>query len=366
MSTQIIELKKEDEQKVIQEASAIIQKVAQADTLSLDTLMDEVGNLGAKTQEKAGQSLSQLDRPVNELMSGKSDKVSNLILSLRNECESLQQSKNVGFFGKLVRKSPLKNYVYKYQSVKTNIDAIVSGLRSGKDTLEEDIVSMRVLKRSSLEEIYNLQYKIAMGNKLKELFEIEINKPENESRKTYLERGLRKVVTRIMSMTEDIMLFNQAIAATDIVNDTNDKLIDSVNNAVYKAANLIKISALITMAIENQVKVANAVESVNSTIENTFKDNAAMLKTTTEKSAELLKKPAMSLESVNQAISDLMIALDTSEKSNRDIIASCNELTPKLTAINQQMTKRLGLETGTQPSALQGTAATSELSNILD
>lgn len=366
MAEATIQLKKEDEEKAAQEAGVIIQQVAKADTLSLESLMDEVGKLGARTQEKAGLTLSQLDRPVNELMAGKSDKVSNLILSLRNECEALNQSKNVSFFKKLFRASPLKNYVYKYQSVKTNIDAIVNGLRDGKDTLEEDMASMRVLKRSSIEEIYNLQYKIAMGNKLKELFEAEIAKPENETRKTYLERGLRKVVTRIQSMTEDIMLFNQAIAATDIVNDSNDKLIDSVNNSIYKAANLIKISALITLAIGNQEKVANAVEKVNSTIDQQFRDNAAMLKTNAERSAELLKKPAMSMESVNQAIADLMSALDISEKSNRDIIASCNDLTPRLAAINQQMSKRLNLEgQGQQPEALKETAAGNEFNRLL-
>jgi uncharacterized protein YaaN involved in tellurite resistance len=367
MSMPMVNLKKEDEQKVVQEASTIIQKVAQADDAALDSLMDEVGKLGAKTQEKAGQTLKLLERPVNELMTGKSNQVSNLILSLRNECESLQQSKNIGFFSKLIRKSPFKNYVHKYQSVKTNIDAIVAGLRDGKDTLEENIVQMRTLKRSSIDEVYNLQYKIEMGNKLKDLFEVEIAKPENVNRKTFLERGLRKVVTRIQSMTEEIMLFNQAIAATDIINDTNDKLIDSVNNSMYKATNLITVSAMITMALEDQMRVAHAVESVNSTIEEQFKRNAEMLKTTTEKSAELLKKPAMSMEAVNQAITDLMAALDISEKSNRDIVQSCKDYTVKMTAINQQMTQRLGLETGssTAAPAIQETAATSELDGLL-
>lgn len=344
MASQPITLKKEDEHKVMQEASMIIQRVSQADQMQLDTLMDKVGKLGMQTQERAGQTLQMLDRPVNDLMSGKSKEVSNLILSLRNECEELQQSKNVGLFGKLLRKSPIKNYVYKYQSVKTNVDAIVIGLRDGKDNLEENMISMRTLKRNSLEEIYQLQYKIEMGNKLKDLFEAEIQKPENAPRKVYLERGLRKVVTRIQSMTENIMLFNQAIAATDIVNDTNDKLIDSVNDSVYKAANLIKISAMIALAIEDQERVANAVESVNQTIEDQFKRNAEMLKVNSERSAELLKKPAMSLDSVNQAINDLMSALDNSEQSNRDIIASCKDYTVKLSGINDMMTKRLGLD----------------------
>lgn len=87
--------------------------------------MDDIGKLGVKTQEKAGQTLKLLDRPVNDLMSGKRVEVPNMIMKLRNECENLQQSKNVSFFGKMLRKSPMKNYVYKYQSVRTNIDAII-------------------------------------------------------------------------------------------------------------------------------------------------------------------------------------------------------------------------------------------------
>lgn len=353
MSTQLIELKKEDEQKVIEEASQLIEKVAKTDTVALDSLMDDIGKLGVKTQEKAGQTLKLLDRPVNDLMSGKRVEVPNMIMKLRGECETLQQSKNVSFFGKMLRKSPLKNYVYKYQSVRTNIDAIITGLRDGRDTLEESIVNMRQLKRTSMEEIYNLQTKIAFGNKLKELFEVEIAKPENEFRKAYLERGLRKVMVRIQSMTEMILLYNQAIAATDIINDNNDKLIDSVNNAIDKTSNLITVSAMIAMSLADQENVINAVEATNKTIEDQFKENARLLRTTTEKTTELLSKPSMSLEAVNQAIGDLLSALDTSEQSNRRIIESCQDYTSKMTTINTQLNNRLGLNEGSQPQALK-------------
>ncbi|PWK13104.1 toxic anion resistance protein [Tumebacillus permanentifrigoris] len=344
MTAQPLQLRKEDEQKVVHEASQLIQKVSTTDTLALDTLMDEIGNLGIKTQEKAGQTLQMLDRPVNDLMSGKRADVSNMILKLRDECEDLQNSKNVGIFGKLLRKSPFKNYVYKYQTVKTNINAILNGLRDGKDTLQENIAYMRQLKRTSMEEIYNLQTKIAFGMKLSELFDVEINKPENENRRSHLERGHRKVVSRIQSMTEMIMLYNQAIAATDIINDNNDKLIDSVNNAIDKTANLITVSAMIAMAIGDQEKVINAVNATNKTLEDQFKENARLLKTTTERTTELMSKPAMSLDAVNQAIGDLMSALDMSERSNRQIIESCKDYTTKMTSINQQLNNRLGLQ----------------------
>jgi uncharacterized protein YaaN involved in tellurite resistance len=136
---------------------------------------------------------------------------------------------------------------------------------------------MRQLKRTSMEEIYNLQTKIAFGNKLKELFEVEIAKPENEFRKAYLGTGLRKVMVRIQSMTEMILLYNQAIAATDIINDNNDKLIDSVNNAIDKTSNLITVSAMIAMSLADQENVINAVEATNKTIEDQFKENARLL-----------------------------------------------------------------------------------------
>ncbi|ASA25283.1 toxic anion resistance protein [Paenibacillus donghaensis] len=365
MSTQLIQLKKEDEQKVIQEASQLIEQVAKTDTVTLDSLMDDIGKLGVKTQEKAGQTLKLLDRPVNDLMSGKRVEVPNMIMKLRNECETLQQSKNVSLFGKIMRKSPLKNYVYKYQSVRTNIDAIITGLRDGRDTLEESIVNMRQLKRTSMEEIYNLQTKIAFGNKLKELFEVEIAKPENEFRKAHLERGLRKVMVRIQSMTEMILLYNQAIAATDIINDNNDKLIDSVNNAIDKTSNLITVSAMIAMSLADQENVISAVEATNKTIEDQFKENARLLRTTTEKTTELLAKPSMSLESVNQAIGDLLSALDTSEQSNRRIIESCQDYTSKMTTINTQLSNRLGLnEAEQQPALKQG--SDSGLSSFLN
>ncbi|MCW3795288.1 toxic anion resistance protein [Paenibacillus sp. LS1] len=344
MATEYIQLKQDDQQRINQEATQLIQKVSQTDAVQLDLLMDDIGKLGVKTQEKAGQTLKMLDRPVNDLMSGNRAEVSTMILKLRDECESLQQSKNVSFVGRLLRKSPLKNYVYRYQSVRTNIDSIINGLRDGKDNLEESIVSMRQLKRSSIQEIYNLQTKIAFGNQLKDLFEAEIAKPENENRKAHLERGLRKVVTRTQSMTEMIMLYNQAIAATDIINDNNDKLIDSVNNAIDKTANLITVSAMIAMALNDQEKVISAVEATNKTIEEQFKENARLLRTTTEKTNDLLAKPAMSMESVNQAIGDLMSALDLSEQSNRRIIESCNDYTAKMTTLNAGMSERLGLE----------------------
>lgn len=351
-----VELKKNDMEKVEQEAKQVIQKVANTDNMQLDELMDQIGRMGQRTMEKAGQSLEMLQRPVNDMVAGKRSEVGGNILKLRTEIDSLSKSKQIGFFDKIMRKTPLKNYIYKYQSVKTNVDAIVISLRNGKDTLEENMAYMRNLKRTSIEEVYNLQMRIAMGNRLKALFEEEIAKPENANRKPTLERGLRKVVTRIQSFTEMIMLYQQAIAGTDIINDNNDKLIDSVDATIDKTQHLITVSAMIAMALQDQMETIEAVNTANQTLQNMFEENSRMLKETTQKTNELLGKPAMQLEAVERAMGDLFTAMDLYEQSNRTIIKSATEQTGRMTEINQKMNERLGL--------MQGSGAGSEPARI--
>ncbi|MFB5268460.1 toxic anion resistance protein [Paenibacillus enshidis] len=346
MSTTLVQIKPVDLTKVESEAQQLISKISTSDNLELETLMDSIGRMGQKTMEQAGQSLAMLQRPVNDLMSGNRSEVPNSILKLRSEIDSLSKSKQIGFFDRLLKKSPLKNYIYKYQSVKTNVDAIVSSLRNGKETLEENVAYMKNLKRSSIESVYNLQVRIAMGHKLKEMFEAEIAKPANELRKTQLEKGLRKVVTRIQSFEEMVMLYQQAIAGADIINDNNDKLIDSVDATIDKTQHLITVSAMIALALQDQVETINAVNAANHTLQNMFEDNARLLKETTQKTTELLGRPGIQLESIDRAMSDLFSAMDQYEQSNRIIIQSATEHTKRLHEINQQVHNRLGLMPG--------------------
>ncbi|MBP2000836.1 uncharacterized protein YaaN involved in tellurite resistance [Paenibacillus shirakamiensis] len=364
MSIQTVQLKETDRIKVDQEAKQWIQKVATSDAIELDTLMDQMGRMGSRTMEQAGQSLAMLERPVNELMSGKSSEVSKDILKLRSEIDGLSKSKQLSFLDKVLKKTPLKNYVYKYQSVRTNVNAIIQSLRNGKETLEENIMYMKNLKKSSFEAVYNLQMRIQMGERLRQLFEEEMAKPENENKKVHLERGLRKVVTRIQSFQEMIMLYQQAIAGTDIIMDNNDKLIDTVDATIDKTQHLITVSAMIAMALQDQMQTIQAVNAANDTLNHMFEENSRLLKETTQKTNDLLGQPALQLESINRATTDLFSAIDLYEQSNRTIIQSATEHTKRLAQINEQMHNRLGLMPSNK--AGQGSEVPTQWNELLD
>ncbi|WCF08361.1 toxic anion resistance protein [Paenibacillus thiaminolyticus] len=351
MATQLVKLKDSDVMRVEQEAKQLIQKVSTTDTMELEGLMDTIGRMGSKTMEQAGQSLAMLERPVNELMSGKRSEVQNNILKLRGEIDSLSKSKQLSLFDRLLRKTTLKNYIYKYQSVKTNVNAIVQSLRDGKETLEENMAYMKTLKKNSLEAVYNLHMRIEMGEKMKQLFEDEIAKTDNESRKSQLERGLRKVVTRIQSFHEMVILYQQAIAGTDIINDNNDKLIDAVSSTIDKTQNLLTVSAMISMAIEDQVQTIEAVNSANATLNKMFEENSRLLKETTQNTNDLLGNPGLQMDSIERGMADLFAALDLFEQSNRTIIQTATEHNKRLSSISQQMTERIGLNSGSNKNA---------------
>jgi len=366
MSLQEIMLKDSDTERVKQEAQSTIQRISTTDTTQLDSLMDEIGRMGQKTMEKAGANLTLLERPLNDLLSGKRSEIAGNILKLRTEVDDLNRSKDLSLMQRILRKTPMRNYIMKYQSVRTNIQAIISALRNGKDTLEENIVHMRNLKQMCLQEMYNVQQRIELGNQLKTLFEQEIAKPENANRKAQLERGLRKVVTRIQALTEMIMLYQQAIAGSDIINDNNDKLIDAVDATIDKTQHLVTVSAMIATALDDQMKVIDAVNTTNEMLGKQFAENARMLNETTQKTTDAMTKSAMSMEQINQAMNDLNSALNRCEESNRTIIASATEQTTRLQEINKQMGQRLGLNPGPGAASAQPSVQAPNVSSLLD
>ncbi|TXK68941.1 toxic anion resistance protein [Paenibacillus sp. N3.4] len=350
MSKMSIQLKPEDQQKAEQEANQIALKVRTTDPFQFDDTLEQLGKINLVAEQNAGQSLKMLERPVNDLIVGKGKEVSISLLKLRGEVDALNNSRNTGFFGRLIKKNPLSGYVHKYQSVKTNVNEIVKSLRAGRETLEENTATMRNLKKDAIQHIYALQFGIQRGTLLQNMLEQELAKPENESKKQFFEKGIRKVVGRVKDNHEMILLLNQAIAATDIIVDNNDKLMDAVASSINKTTSLITVSAMIALALNDQGNVIKAVEATDSLIEDQFLRNAALLKETTEKSAQLLEKPSMSIEAINQALSDTYAALDISEQSNRRIIDGVKDFIGKLEPINQALSNRLAIQSNANPA----------------
>src|SRR5215211_837783 len=105
-----------------------------------------ISRMGHEEIRRSAEASSRfLDRPTVALKQGplsQGSDVSNALLSLRQQIESLDPSRHLGQRRGFFRRSPFSgqvgDYFRKYQSAQTQIEAIVNGLYRGQDELLRD------------------------------------------------------------------------------------------------------------------------------------------------------------------------------------------------------------------------------------
>ncbi|MBB5173610.1 toxic anion resistance protein [Texcoconibacillus texcoconensis] len=327
-----------------QQAQEYVEKLR--DQQTLDDILETIGEIGTHEQEKAGESLEALKRPVNEMMNDKNGDLPEQLSKLRKtvndlEPDYLKEGKWKSFLNKLLRKSPMDKYAQKYRNVETEVEEIIEALLKGRDRLQEDNVMLIQLKEVAHERIINLNEQIEIGKQLNELLEQEKEKDTLDNDSTAIQKGQQKVLTRIKNMTQAVHVLQQSLASVDMIIENNDKLEEAIFNAITMTKNIITVTASIQLALGNQKQVINAVNDVNDATESMLLSNAEMLKSNTEETLKTLEEPAIALESFKKAYQDVHDAIALTEQSNERIIQSSKQFVQDLDELNQEMGKKL-------------------------
>lgn len=358
MTIQAIQLvKQEDIIKIQTEAENVVRQLQTDNQSQMDSIFEQLGNLGESTQRNAAESLEILKRPVKDLMDGKSNEIPNTLLKLRSCTEELNPNKIFqsggisNFFNKILGKNPISTYIRKYESVRTQIDNIITSLLNGSEKLKEDVINLKYIKKKAGENIYELEKRIYFGNKLLEMLEVESTKPENQYRKPEFEKAMVKVVSRVKNMSQMINILQQSIASVDVIADNNEKLDEAVFNAITMTQNVVTVSAAIQLALNNQKKVIEAVQSTNQAIEDMLVANAQSLKQNTQEITSMLEQPSIAINKLQQAFNDVYSAIQITEESNRRIIDSSKNFIQEMDKLNTDMRVKLGMADPNQFSA---------------
>lgn len=339
-------IKEEELAKLNQEAESIVKKMnGEQDDTNLELVINQLSNLGEKAQSDAGNSLEILKRPVKEMMENKNSEIPKTLLQLREHVEELDpQGLNGGLKGiinKITGKNPMKTYIRKYQSVQTQIEAIVSSLLKGRDKLQEDNVELEIIKKNAKEKIYELEKQIYLGRKLLERLEEEAKKEQWASKQSMIDKARVKLSVRTKNMMTTVNVLQQSIASIDIIVENNEKLEEAIFNAITMTKNIVTVSASIQMALSNQKKVINAVNNVQEVTENMLVSNAQLLKKNTEDIVKSLEKPAIAIDKLRQAFNDVQSAIKTTEESNKRIIDNSKHFIEEIDKFNKEMKGKL-------------------------
>ncbi|ADU30196.1 toxic anion resistance protein [Evansella cellulosilytica] len=312
----------------------------------LNKVLESLGKIGLKEQEKAGESLEALKRPVNAMMNDPKQDLPDQLAKLKEmvselEPDYLKEGKLKKFFSKMVRKSPIEKYARKYQTIEAEVETIIGALLNGKDRLQEDNVMLHQLKDVAKERIIGLNEQIEIGKQLNTMLEEELKKEEWQHDPAPIQKGQQKVLSRVKNMQTAVLVLQQSLASVDIIVENNDKLEEAIFNAITMTKNIITVTASIQLALSNQKKVIDAVKNVNDTTEAMLLSNAQLLKSNTEETLKTLEEPAIALETFKKAYEDVYAAIEMTEQSNTRIIESSKQFITEMEQLNDQMERKL-------------------------
>lgn len=339
-------IKEEELTRLNKEADSYVQKLNTEQNADISNVLSQLAALGDKEQREAGETLTALKQPVTAMMNGKNDDIPNTLLDLRKVVSQLDPNsinasglKRVVY--KVFRKNPMETYMHKYQSIDKQIEVIIKSLLVGRDNLQEDSVGLQMLKEQSLQKIQNLDKQVYLGRKLADMLEIERQKPDRQKDVPLINDALEKILVRTRNMQQAKSILLQSIASVDIIKKNNEKLIESIRNAITMTQNVVTVSASIQLALNNQKKSIDAVNATNEAIETMILSNSRALKQNTEETTRLLENPAIGMDKLRESFQNVFAAIKASEESTERIIQSSKTFVKELDTFNDEMKKKL-------------------------
>ena len=282
-------------------------------------LSRQLGALGAREQQSAAQEINLLKTRVGTLLKevdGEGGEIPKALVELRHQMDEINPHvlSQPGKLGRLLGRVPgigkvLKNIAVKYESVQTQIDAIMAGLRAGKDRLLQDNAELEQLYQQVKQAQLGIQQSAYVGELLwQKLDDALIDCDPGERQK--LQAMMHRVAMRVQDLRTMEQVNLQFFVSIDMTLQNNDTLAEQVDRTVMVTQNLLTVGLAIQAALAQQKKVAKAVKGVQETTAAMLEANAAAIGRQTVEIGEMQNNPVLALESVKKAHNTLLEALD--------------------------------------------------------
>ncbi len=304
--------------------------IAQLDAAPQDRqLARSLGSIGSDAQQRAGHEIDLLKTKVGTLLNdldGPGAKIPQGLMQLRKTMDEVNPhvlgSAPRGLFSKLLRRTPiigdvLADIAVKYESVQTQIDQIVDGLRAGKDQLLQDSLELDRLYQQVQSAQLDVQKASFLGELLWQGFEAGLPNVTEPAERQRLETLIHRVAMRVQDLRTMEQVNTQFFISIDITIQNNDHLSDAIARTVTVTRSLLTIGLAIQAALANQKKIMEAVKKTQEYTADMLTANAAAIKQQTAEIGDMYKNPVLALDKVKQAYDDLMGAMDQMDEIRR-------------------------------------------------
>ena len=283
-----------------------------------------VSALGVREQQKASNEIGLLKTRVGTLLSqidGEGAEIPKTLVALRHTMDEInpQVLGQPSGVAKWLGKAPgvgqvLKRIAVKYESVQTQIDQIMNGLRHGKDKLLQDSAELENLYDQVQTAQNGVQQAAYVGELLMERIEQGSAESEDMAQRQKLQTMAHRVSMRVQDLRTMEQVNLQFFASIDMTLQNNDTLCEQIDRTVMVTQSLLTVGLAIQAALANQKQIATAVKQVQDSTAAMLEANAAAIGRQTREIGEMQNDPVIALDRVKNAYESLVSAMDEMEQ----------------------------------------------------
>ena len=329
------------------QARALIEQVSAAPEDR--ALGRQLAAIGSDAQQRTGTEMELLQTRVGTLLKdldGPGARIPEGLVDLRKTMDSINPhallSKPQGFISRLLRRAPvvgdvLADIAIRYESVQTQIDSIVNGLRAGKDELLQDSIELETLYDRVQTAQVDVQKAAYLGELIWKDLEAKLPQVADPTERQRLESVLHRVAMRVQDLRTMEQVNTQFFVSIDMTIQNNDHLSDAITRTMTVTQSLLTVGLAIQSALSKQKKVLGAVQETQKYSADMLAANAASIKQQTTEIGDLYTNPVLALDKVKSAYDDLLGAMDEMDRLRRTGTESAKEGIAQLSAMTAEL-----------------------------
>ena len=354
-------LSDQEEQELTSRAQALVDGLSGAAGSQEMQLADSIGSLGVRAQRLAAAELDLLRSRIGETLAGggSGDEIAKNLVELRTTLNQINPHEVgkaglarralawVPFVGGAVQKA-LERIAVRYEPVSAQVSLIETRLQEGRAMLVRDNVELRKLYEQVEEQQMPIEKNAYLGELVMQGLSDLVERTEDPLRKERMRNVLRDVAMRVQGLRAMEEVHAQFFVSIEMTRQNNNRLGQSVERTLALGINVVLIGLAIQMALSRQKLVLEAMRGTRDFVGNLIAANAASLKSHTEEIGDVYNQPVIAIDKITQAHDDLMEAMDTADRVNREGIAAARTNLAELSGMAAELERR-ALGTGEQP-----------------
>ncbi len=321
------------------------------------SLLREITAQDDAFQSKANEQFSLLRTSLGSLMgqvktSGASTSVPDDLKRLRDimdeinpysAIEEMQKAKNGWAIMRFIKRVPgvgqiLSDIARKYESVQSNVEAIIISLEGGRDRLTENSIELEE-RYTNLKEL-QLQAKI-QGYRLQMIFEKlkEAGAAADAELQSRLARIQAKLMRRIQNLAVTSQMFSQFFVTMNTTLDNHENLSDAISSMISLTRPVLENGLALKIAQQDEKQIAAALEATQDYLGSLMvhiaedaRDNAAYV-------TEVANKPLADFQDLVKSYTILKESLQITQEKEATMVAVAEKNVSELRRMTEELEK---------------------------